>query len=122
MAVCKADGDTAGHSCQPLAVAILNVGQGDSICLQTAISENYMIDGGKAKRGTVAGHRRGHGVTTLEAVILTHPDADHFAGLSTVFQDISTTSVIYNSEAKTTQAYQNSASESERQAFRTVIV
>jgi competence protein ComEC len=113
----------AGTGSGLLTVTFLDVGQGDSIWVQTPDNHHYLVDGGEANKGaTVTGYLRGHGVTTLDAVILTHPDADHVGGLTTVLQAISTTSVIYNGQTKTTQAYQNFANEIQRQAIPTVIV
>jgi competence protein ComEC len=108
---------------QALSISILDVSQGDSIWLQTPDNHNYVVDGGEASEGaTVASYLRGHGVTLLDAVILTHPDADHVGGLTTVLQAISTTEVIYNGQSKTTQAFQNFANEIQRQALPTVVV
>jgi competence protein ComEC len=113
----------AGTGSGLLTVTFLDVGQGGSIWLRTPDNHSYVVDGGEAVEGpTVVSYLRGHGVTSLDAVILTHPDADHVGGLTAVLQNATTAEVISNGQTKTTQAYQNFANEIQRQAIPTVIV
>jgi len=70
-----------------LTVAILNVGQGDSIYIQSPTGVEVLIDGGP--NGTVL--RELAGVMQLfdreiDALVATHPDADHTGGLVDVFE------------------------------------
>src|SRR3989344_5906076 len=65
-----------------LKVTVLDVGQGDSIFIETPAMRHILIDGGpdtsvleKLSRQLPFWQRR------LDMVILTHPDADHVAGL-----------------------------------------
>src|SRR3989344_6936740 len=65
-----------------LTVAVLDVGQGDSIFIQTPKGVQVLIDGGPdqaviSKLGGImsAGDR------TLDMIVLTHPHADHLVGL-----------------------------------------
>lgn len=65
---------------------LLDVGQGDCILLQTPAGRHYLIDTGppQKKRG-IAQDRiipllRSRGISQLDALIITHPDADHFGG------------------------------------------
>jgi len=118
-----AGGSSPAALAQGLAtVTFLDVGQGDSIWLHTPDGLNYLVDGGATTKGaTVVGHLSGHGVSRLDAVMLSHPDADHVGGLTTVVQAISTTVLIHNGQPKDTAAYQDFMNEVQRQAIPTVI-
>lgn len=64
----------------------LDVGQGDGILVRTASGENYLFDGGSSSRSQVGKYvllpcLRYYGIQTLDAVILSHPDADHVNGV-----------------------------------------
>lgn len=63
----------------------LDVGQGDGILVSTVSGENYLFDGGSSSRSQVGKYvllpcLRYYGIQTLDAVILSHPDADHVNG------------------------------------------
>lgn len=65
-----------------LTVAILNIGQGDSIYIQSPTGAEVLIDGGPdssllRELPTVMAYAD----RTIDAVIATHPDADHIGGL-----------------------------------------
>ncbi len=59
---------------------ILDVGQGSALLVRTAGGHAALIDGGPAAGG-LAGELRRLGVRRLDVVVVTHPHADHFAGL-----------------------------------------
>ena len=65
-------------------VTILDVGQGQSVLLQSR-EEAYLVDCGGDSGGMVADtvrkHMLAHGIKKLDGVILTHYDADHANGL-----------------------------------------
>lgn len=70
-----------------LSVAFLDVGQGDSIFIETPDHHQILIDGGVdntvlARLGTLMRP----GDTTIDLVIATHPDADHIGGLVDVLR------------------------------------
>lgn len=68
---------------------VLDIGQGDSILLQNK-EESYpfLIDAGPSpyssypSRSAVAIEREG--INSLEGILITHPDADHYAGLESL--------------------------------------
>ncbi|HWK21642.1 MAG TPA: MBL fold metallo-hydrolase, partial [Ureibacillus sp.] len=65
-------------------VHIIDVGQGDSILIQTG-NENILIDAGNKGTGDeVVAYLKKQKVKTLNAVVSTHPDADHIGGLDEV--------------------------------------
>lgn len=68
----------------------INVGQGDSILVQTPGAKTLLIDGGKTwANDTVMSYLRDLGVDELDIVIATHPDADHIGGLIAVLSNSS---------------------------------
>lgn len=97
-----------------LTVTFLNVGQGDSILIQTPSNKNILIDGGSypmewsnfnAGKQVILPFLRKKRIKKLDFVIATHPHLDHIGGLIEVTNRIpidkfidsglSTTSVIY---------------------------
>lgn len=101
-------------------VHFIDVGQGDSILIQTPGSGGYMlIDGG----GTLSFRKPGEewkqrqdpyevgrkllvpllkkrGVQTIDELILTHQDVDHFGGLQAVIEQIPVKRLIFNGTLK----------------------
>ena len=71
---------------QPLKVSYLNIGQGDSVLIQTPDNHSLMIDGGPptanilSEVGAVMPFYRNH----IDAILATHPDQDHIGGLPAV--------------------------------------
>lgn len=71
-------------------VTFLDVGQGDCILVQTASGESYLFDCGSSSRSSVGRYvllpfLKYRGIHRLDAVILSHPDADHVNGAVELF-------------------------------------
>lgn len=63
-------------------VHFINVGQGDSILIQTPEQKNILIDGGPpAASKKVRNYLKKYNVHELDLLIATHPDIDHIGGL-----------------------------------------
>jgi len=72
-------------------VHFIDVGQGDSIFIDTP-DLDMLIDGGtKAAGSIVVEHLRGLGVTRIDFVVATHPHADHIGGLITILTEYNVT-------------------------------
>ncbi len=65
-------------------VEVLDVGQGDAILIRPWRADPVLIDGGPPD-GDLAGALDSAGVKHLAAVLLTHPDLDHYGGLLGLF-------------------------------------
>lgn len=68
-------------------VTFLDVGQGDCILVQTGSGESYLFDCGSTSRTGVGEYvlvpfLKYNGIQTLDAVFVSHPDADHANGIS----------------------------------------
>ncbi len=68
-------------------VIFLDVGQGDCCIVQTASGENYLFDCGSSNRSSIGKYvllpcLKYYGISELEAVFVSHPDADHMNGIA----------------------------------------
>lgn len=72
--------------CNCLKVSFLDVGQGDSILIQTPDGFDMLIDGG-IDAGVLRelGNKMSFFDREIDVVVATHPDADHIGGLVDVF-------------------------------------
>ena len=96
--------DEANPPSNTLRVHIIDVGQGDSIWIQTPTGQNVLIDGGdlgiqgKTSGGPiVTDYLNSHGFpygSTFDALFLTHPHSDHFGGLPTIIKLYNTANYI----------------------------
>lgn len=84
----------------------IDVGQGDSILVQTPNGKNMLIDGGTKGSGTkVVNFLKSKGVSSLDVVVATHPDADHIGGLIAVLNSFKVNQFIDSGKVHTTQTY-----------------
>jgi competence protein ComEC len=88
-----------------LEVHFIDVGQGDSIFLRAADGSTALIDGGNPN-GLALAYLRSIGVTHLNAVILTHPHADHVGGLVDVLKALQVDNVWTSGASNTTSIFE----------------
>jgi len=69
-----------------LRVTFLDVGQGDSVLLETP-SARVLVDQGPPE-ANVAGQLRRLGIRSLSALVLTHPERDHVGGAADVIRQL----------------------------------
>jgi len=66
-------------------LTVMDVGQGDSILLHARTGEDMIVDGGPNDRVLAQlGSALPLGDRSIELMVLTHPHADHYAGLTSV--------------------------------------
>jgi len=89
-------------------VDFIDVGQGDSILISTADSKHILIDAGpESADTTIISFLQGHSVTVVDALVITHPDADHIGGADEVLATFTVLSVYHPGFVKDTVAYNN---------------
>ena len=94
------------------AVYFLDVGQGDSILIQIGTDYNMLIDAGTREAGeTIESDLQALGVTSLDAVVTTHPHADHIGSMKQIIEDY-TIGTFYmpllpDDQTPTTATYEN---------------
>lgn len=82
-----------------LNIHVLNVGTADCILIE---GENfcYMIDGGTPDYSEyISTYVQSRGITELDAIFITHPDYDHYSGITEVITDIDV-GMIYVTDAE----------------------
>ncbi len=80
------------HAPTGLRVTFLDVGQGDAILLETP-SARVLVDQGPPE-ANVAGQLGRMGITSLSAVVLTHPQRDHVGGAADVIRRLRVAAVL----------------------------
>ena len=99
-----------------LTVTFLNVGQGDSILIQTPGKKNILIDGGTyprqwstfdAGKMVVVPELKKRHIKKLDLVIATHPDLDHIGGLIAVLKKYPVGLFLDSGTIATTQTYED---------------
>lgn len=76
-----------------LTLTMLDVGQGDGLVLQTEDGRAFLVDGGSSDVREVGTYRilpylKAKGIRRIEAIFVTHDDADHFSGIEDILKGI----------------------------------
>ncbi len=83
---------------QSFEITMLDIGQGDCIYLADGAGGHYLIDGGSSDRKEVETYQivpflKYRGVSRLNAVFVTHSDADHISGIEGMLRDYRETGI-----------------------------
>lgn len=78
---------------EKLQVICLDVGQGDGILLSMPSNNHYLLDGGSSTVSKVGTYRilpllKYYGIRSLDGVMITHFDADHYNGVEQILTSI----------------------------------
>jgi competence protein ComEC len=90
----------AGSADRGVEIAFIDVGQGDAVAIRTPAGRWLLVDAGERDDGWDAGERRvlpylrGRGARRIEALVLTHPHADHIGGAGAVMRGMEVERVI----------------------------
>ncbi|RQD71117.1 MAG: MBL fold metallo-hydrolase, partial [Tindallia sp. MSAO_Bac2] len=77
----------------------IDVGQGDSVLIETVCESYVLIDGGPSGAGDdLVAYLNGLGIDRLDKVIATHEHADHVGGLVSVYESPIEVETTYGSE------------------------
>lgn len=89
-------------------VTVLDVGQGDAICIQTGDGSTMLIDtGDTATKAQLVTDLKALGVTQLDYLVLTHAHADHIGGAQAVIEAFPIKEVLISPQAATSKVYTN---------------
>ncbi|MEY9978848.1 MBL fold metallo-hydrolase [Lysinibacillus sp. RC79] len=95
---------TAGHE---MRVHFIDVGQGDSIFIESPNGKTMLVDGGVKGAGQkVVSYLKELGVNKLDIVVATHPDADHIGGLIPVLNSVDIGQFYDSGKVHTSQTFE----------------
>lgn len=98
--------DDGQDPAKELSAHFIDVGQGDSSLIVTPNGKNVLIDGGKKSAGEkVVSYLKAAGVSSIDLLVATHPDADHIGGLIDVLETFPVKSVLDSGKDHTSQTY-----------------
>lgn len=84
---------------QPLKIHLLDVGEGDSILIQTPKHKTILIDAGNPVTGQkVIQYLKKHHIKKIDHLIFTHPDQDHIGGIFYLLQRLKIKNIYDNGE------------------------
>lgn len=88
-------------------VHFIDVGQGDSTFIELATGENVLVDAGTDAAGDkVVSYLKSLGITTIDYLIATHPDADHIGGMVDVMDAFKVLNFIDSGKEHTSATYE----------------
>lgn len=91
-----------------LSIHMIDVGQGDSILVQTPTNKNILIDGGDEDSGNiVTSYLKHKKIKTIDIIISTHPDSDHIGSLDNVVKKFNVSSIYMPEQSTSSESYQN---------------
>jgi len=91
-----------------LTVHYIDVGQGDSILIQSPYGENILIDAGERNQASIVSqYLRNQGIEVLDYIIATHPHTDHIGGLIEVIQTFEVKNVYMPKVSHTTATFRD---------------
>ena len=88
-------------------IHFIDVGQGDATLITTEDGERLLVDGGRSK-SRIIDRLNALGVTDLDAILATHADADHLAGLVAVLEeDYQIERIYWNGQTSDTKTFES---------------
>lgn len=95
----------AESNIQNARVHFIDVGQGDSILIESE-GKYMLIDAGENDKGEIVeDYLKKEGIETLDYVVGTHPHSDHIGGLDVIIQNFNVKQVIMPAVSHTTKTY-----------------
>jgi competence protein ComEC len=94
-----------------LSITMLDVGQGDALFIEFPDGKTMLYDSGPRTMRSDAGERivvpflKRHGIRHIDAVVISHPHADHYGGLEAVLNEVSVGMVYETGQSGSGQWY-----------------
>ncbi len=89
-----------------MSVSFLNVGQGDAILIKFPNGKTMMVDAGRTDT-SAANELNKLGISTVDAFVATHPDADHIGGADYIIKNYNVKTVYDSGFEHTTGVYES---------------
>lgn len=96
--------EPAYRSKPPMVVKFLNVGQGDAIYIQYPNGKTALVDAGRSD-SAIETALKSQGITHIDTLIATHPDADHIGGAEYVINNYGVKKVVDSGQDHTTDTF-----------------
>ncbi|SCH36692.1 MULTISPECIES: ComEC/Rec2 family competence protein [unclassified Romboutsia] len=91
-----------------LEIHIIDVGQGDSILIQTPSNKKILIDAGdENSEHIIKSYLKKEKITSLDIAIATHPDSDHIGSLDYVIEKYNVSNIYMPNQSTDTACYKN---------------
>jgi len=100
----RAQWPLARPTANPIAVEMLDVGQGDSILIRSPEGKTMLIDAGPTRDGAIRALRR-LGVSHLDLVAISHHHSDHYGGMEAVVRELKPRYFLASSSTHSTRSY-----------------
>ena len=89
-------------------IHIIDVGQADSILIQTPSNKNMLIDGGEEDSAKIIkSYLKNKKVKNLDIIIATHPDSDHIGSLDYVIDNFDVDKIYMTKQITDSECYNN---------------
>jgi competence protein ComEC len=100
--------DTEAAADNPLKVHFIDVGQADSILVQTPSGKTMLIDAGNNADGNaVVSYIKSQGIKKIDVLVGTHPHEDHIGGMDTVVNSFDIGKIYMPRATTTTKTYED---------------
>ncbi|MFD1850463.1 ComEC/Rec2 family competence protein [Oceanobacillus bengalensis] len=111
-----------GEAKDEMRVHFINVGQGDSILIQTPQDKTILIDGGRPEAGKkVVSYLEKLHIKKIDLLVATHPDYDHIGGLVKVMRAVEVKQILDTGKIHFTKAFARYVNEIRKQGIPTSI-
>ncbi len=116
----KIDLQSSNHE---LTFAMLDIGQGDAIFIQSPTGTQIMFDGGPIHKvlGPLSRVMPFYD-KTIDAIVITNPDADHIGGFLDILKNYKVSTVFEPGTSNVSKTYQNLENEIKKQNIKDVLV
>lgn len=95
-----------GHGYAEMKVHFIDVGQGDSILIETPLRKHILIDGGPPSAGKkIVAYLKKLNIHQIDLLVATHPDKDHIGGLPHVLKSMDIKTILDSGKFHTTKTY-----------------
>lgn len=106
-----------------LTFAMLDIGQGDALFIESPSGTQIFFDGGPAKKiSNVIGEVLPTFDKTIDALVITNPDADHMSGFLYILQNYKVGQVFESGTTNDSETYKKFKEEIKKQNIKSTIV